>query len=115
MGKKVKHMGMAMTEEEHEKWHKERGEITLREHEALIKKMGITKEQHEEWHKKHGMSPEGKSESARKLINPYAIGGGFLNYCVTQGWLIQEGKGRSVRYYSTKRGEEELKKFGIKV
>jgi len=35
--------------------------------------------------------------------------------CVKQGWLIQEGKGRNAKYYVTKQGEEELKKFGIEI
>jgi hypothetical protein len=108
-------MGMTMTEEEHEKWHKEHGEITPTEHELLTKKMGITKGQNEEWHKEHRTNPRSQSESARKSLNPFAIGGGFLDYCVKQGWLIREVKGRSSRYYSTKKGKEELEKFGIKV
>jgi hypothetical protein len=114
MGKKVKHMGMAMTEQEHEKWHTEHGELTEREHETLTRNMGITKEQHEEWHKKHGVPLEAASKTGQKPINPYAIGGGFLSYCVRQGWLTQEGKGRNARYYATKKGEEELEKFGIR-
>jgi hypothetical protein len=114
-GKKEKHLGMTLTEEEHEKWHKEHGEITAKEHETLTKKMGITKEQHEEWHKEHGAHPESQIESARRSLNPFAIGGGFLDYCVKQGWLIREGKGRSARYYSTEKGKEELERFGIRV
>ena len=115
VGKKVKHMGMTMTEEEHEKWHRELGEITPKEHELLTEKMGITKEQHEEWHKEHGVQSESQGGSTRKSLNPFAIGGGFLDYCVIQGWLIREVKGRSARYYATEKGKEELKKFGIKV
>jgi hypothetical protein len=115
MVKKVKHMGMTMTEEEHEKWHKEHGEMTPAEHEDLTRNMGISEKEHEEWHKKHGVPLEPQGETGQKPINPYAVGGGFLSYCVKQGWLIQEGKGRNTRYYATKKGQEELAKFGIRV
>jgi len=85
MGKKVKHASMTITEEEHEKWHKEHEEITPAEHEDLTRKMSITEKEHEEWHKKHGVPPEPWSKTGQKPINPYAIGGGFLSYCVKQG------------------------------
>jgi ABC-type xylose transport system substrate-binding protein len=112
--KKVKHMGMTMTEEEHEKWHKEQHEMTPQQHEALMKKMSISKEEDKEWHKKHSVT-KALRKQVQKLINPFAVGGGFLNYCVKQGWLVQRGKGRSAKYYVTEEGEAELRKFGIEV
>jgi hypothetical protein len=51
----------------------------------------------------------------QKPVNPFAVGGGFLAYCVKQGWLIQEGESRAARYYVTPEGEEALGRFGIKV
>lgn len=51
----------------------------------------------------------------QKSVNCFAIGGGFLSYCVKQGWLTQEGKGRKTKYYITEKGKEELKKFDIDV
>ncbi len=86
MGRKIGHMGMTMTGQEHERWHK-----------------------------KDRVAPKDPGKPGHKQINCYAIGGGFLGYCVKKGWLIQEGKGRNAKYYVTKDGEKELKKFGIDV
>lgn len=41
--------------------------------------------------------------------------GGFLEYCVKQGWLIKEGKGKNTRYFATPEGEKALARFGIEV
>jgi DNA-binding transcriptional regulator PaaX len=43
------------------------------------------------------------------------IGGGFLTYCVKQGWLTQEGKGNKTRYFATGKGRHELAKFDIHI
>jgi hypothetical protein len=51
----------------------------------------------------------------RTPINPYWVGGGFLDYCVRQGWLIKEREGRSVRYFATAVGVTALKDFGIEI
>jgi len=50
-------------------------------------------------------------------INPYWWGAKFLEYCVKQGWLEQEGSGeRGTKWYPTGKGRKELKeKFGIEV
>lgn len=112
---KKKHMGMNITEEEHRKWHEEHSEITPEKHKALMKKMGITEKEDREWHKTHKTLEETTKTPSRKPLNCFAIGGGFLDYCVKQGWLIREGKGRSVKYYATSEGKEELKKFDIKI
>jgi hypothetical protein len=75
-----------------------------------IKHMGmnLSKEGHE-GAQKEGIRPE------RKPVNCFVIGGGFLGYCVSKGWLMQEGKGRNAKYFVTNIGKEELKKFGIKL
>lgn len=56
-----------------------------------------------------------KRATDKKSVNPFAIGGGFLGFCVSKGWLMQEGKGRNAKYFATDEGKEELKKFGIKL
>ena len=77
--------------------------------------MTMTRQDGEKRHEKAGVSPRKPGRPGHRQVNCYAIGGGFLTYCVKQGWLIQEGKGRSTKYYVTKDGEEELKGFGIEV
>lgn len=48
----------------------------------------------------------------KKSINPFAVGGGFLAWCVKQGWLIQQDK----QYFATKEGARELReRFDIKL
>ncbi len=144
--KTIRHIGMTLTDKEHEQWHRQHKELTPEEHEQLMKQMGISPEEDKKWHREHGamtpedhvriaemlekkgiskeeqqkwhqeksagMQPEG-SES--KPLNPFMIGGGFLTYCVKQGWLIQEGKGTKTRYFATEQGRRELAKFDIHI
>ena len=63
---------------------------------------------------RHTKSPKEAYEAERKPVNPFAVGGGFLVYCVGQGWLVQEGKGRNAKYYVTNEEKKELRKFHIK-
>jgi hypothetical protein len=64
----------------------------------------------------HGMPTKNANTSEKKPVNPFAVGGGFIDYCVKQGWMIQEGNSRHAKYYVTKIGEEKTKKeFGIKI
>lgn len=113
--------------------------MTPQKHEALMQKMGVSKEQDEEWRREHGLPPpvaeaDGAArgvrefpltptlsarggegvQAVRKPVNCFAIGGGFLAYCVRQGWLEQEGAGRSARYFVTAEGRRRLEEFGIK-
>ena len=115
MVKKNKHFGMEMTDEEHQKWHDGRKKMTPAQHKALMKKMGISEEEDKKWHEAHNESNQTESNLERKSVNPFAIGGGFLNYCIKHGWLILEKEGRRGRYYATKEGEKELRKFGIEI
>jgi len=114
MSKRIRHMGMTMTKEEHARWHAEHGDpptLNSRQQAALMKKLGITKEQDEEWHRTHP-GPEERPIKGTKSVNPFAVGGGFLGWCVKQGWLVQQGK----RYFVTKEGERELhERFDIKL
>jgi len=121
MGKNKKlihHVGMTMTEEEHRQWHREHDgkELTPQEHRKLMKHLGVSEEKDRQWHELQA-EPAGKRTAdpvpAGDPVNPFAIGGGFLAYCVGQGWLIQQGRGRSVKYYVTETGREALAGFGI--
>jgi hypothetical protein len=111
MAKRIRHLGMTLTQEEHDRWHKTSGELTPAQHDKLMKKLGITPEQDAAWHRTHKTPHEQRMEG-RKNINPFAVGGAFLNWCVEQGWLAMEGK----QYYATAAGARELRqRFGIKI
>lgn len=110
---KISHMGMVMTEEEHERWHTENREILPEEHEKLMRKMGVSKEQDAVWHTQHEELVV--NEDSLLSVNPFMIGGGFIDYCIGKGWMTREGKGKATRYYLTKIGKEEIKKYGIKM
>jgi hypothetical protein len=114
VGKKIHHMGMTLTKEEHDRFHKESATLTPEQHDVLMKKLGVTKEQDEEWHRTHLTLEEQRTAATvgLKEIHPFALGGGFLTWCVQQGWLVQRGK----KYFATKEGARELhQRFGIKV
>ena len=56
----------------------------------------------------------GPGEEPRLRVNPYSIAGGFLAYCIAQGWVEREGSGRSLVYYVTRHGARELEsRYGI--
>jgi hypothetical protein len=56
----------------------------------------------------------GHGEEPRVRVNPYSIAGGFLAYCIAQGWVEREGSGRGQVYYVTRTGVRELEnRFGI--
>jgi hypothetical protein len=113
MGKKkvIRHVGMTMTEAEHRKWHREHEgrKLTPEEHRKLMRHLGIRKQEDEKWHKAQSAAANGAADP----VNPFAIGGGFLNYCVRQGWLIQQGRGKAMKYYVTQEGREALAEYGI--
>ena len=114
MGKRIHHMGMTLTREEHDRFHREERDLTPERHDAMMKKLGITKEQDEEWHRTHLTLEEqrAKGMSALRGVNPLAVGGGFLNWCVQQGWIVRRGK----QYFATKEGVRELRlRYGITV
>ena len=111
MGKRIRHMGMTMTREENSRWHQEAPQLTPERHDALMKKLGVTREEDEEWHRTHLTLREQKMRGL-KSVNPFAVGGGFLDWCVKQGWLVQHGK----QYLATREGTSELhKRFAIEV
>jgi len=111
MAKKIRHMGMTLTKEEHDRWHKQARELPPEQHDTLMKKLGITPEQDAEWHRTHRTLDEQRTKG-KKSINPFAVGGAFLGWCVQQGWLVQEGK----QYFATQEGARELReRFDIKL
>ena len=114
MGKRIHHMGMTLTKEQHDRFHRESPDLVPEKHDALMKKLGVTKEQDEEWHRTHLTLAEQRALGGKglKSINPFAVGGGFLSWCVREGWLVQKG----VQYFATKEGAHELReRFGITV
>ena len=121
MGKKkklIRHLGMTVTPEEHRRWHREHQgkELTAQEHRLLMEHMGISKEQDEKWHSASGGSlGEADSDALPPgdPVNPFAIGGAFLAYCVKQGWLVQQARGRAMKYYVIRAGRKALAEYGI--
>jgi hypothetical protein len=114
MGTRIHHMGMTLTKEQHDRFHREATDLVPEKHDALMKKLGITKEQDEEWHRTHLTLGEMRTlgKKGLKEVNPFAVGGGFLSWCVKEGWLVQRGK----QYFATKEGARELReRFGITV
>ena len=52
--------------------------------------------------------------SGKQRVNPFGIGGAFVQYCVEHKILEVELKENEVKYYLTKEGEEMLEsQFGI--
>ena len=68
MGKRIHHMGMTLTKEDHDRWHEEAAELTPKQHEALMKELGTTKEQDEEWHRTHEALHEQRIREPRASI-----------------------------------------------
>jgi hypothetical protein len=113
--KTIRHWGMTLTEKEHEQWHREHMELTPEEHDQFIKHMGISPEEDEKWHKEHKNVKASSLDPNANPLNPFMIGGGFLAYCVKQGWLIQVGKGHKAKYFATEKGRRELTQMDIHV
>jgi hypothetical protein len=113
----IRHMGMTMSEEEHRRWHEKHKDkrLTPEEHAKLIEHLGVSEKQDRKWHRAEETSaPEAvEAPPGGDPINPFAIGGGFLEYCVRQGWLIRQGRGRGTKYYVTQAGREALAEYGI--
>ncbi len=104
MAKRIHHMGMIVTKEDHGQFHKTAAALTPGQHDAMMKKMGITKEQDEEWHRTHLTLAQQRAKGL-KHVEPSALGAGFLAWCVKQGWLVQQDK----KYFASKNGVRELR------
>jgi hypothetical protein len=61
------------------------------------------------------MTPVSQAADQLVPVNPYWIGGSFLEYCVRQGWMVKQRESRSLRYFCTSAGVEALVQFGIEV
>ena len=56
----------------------------------------------------------GLEMSGKQRVNPFGIGGAFVQYCVEHKILEVELKENELKYYLTKEGEEKLEsQFGI--
>ena len=111
MAKRIHHMGMIVTKEEHGQFHSTAPALSTKQHDALMKKMGITKEQDEEWHRTHLTLAEQRAKGL-KHVEASAVGAGFLAWCVKQGWLVQQDK----EFFAPQDGIRELRdRFGITV
>ena len=86
MSKRIHHMGMTLTKEEHDRFHRDSPSLNPKQHDALMKKLGITKEQDEEWHRTHLTLGEQRTREmmGMKEIHPLTVGGSFLTWCVNQ-------------------------------
>lgn len=111
----IRHMGMTMTEEEHKQWHRKHKKMRPEEHEQLMEKMGVSPQEDIRWHQQQKRCKTREVDSGNMPLNQFVIGGGFLNYCVKQGWLIREGKGVKAKYFATEKGRRELIKFDIDI
>jgi len=104
MAKRIHHMGMTLTKEDHGQFHGTAPALTPGQHDAMMKKMGITKEQDEEWHRTHLTLAQQRAKGLKR-VEPSALGAGFLAWCVKQGWLVQQDK----EYFASKDGARELR------
>ena len=104
MGKQIHHMGMILDKADHDEFHKRPPELNVRQHDALMKRMGITPEEDEAWHRTHLTLAE-QHVQGLKHIDPCAIGIAFSEFCIQQGWMVHKGKD----YFATKEGIRELR------
>jgi hypothetical protein len=116
--KPIRHLGMTISEQEHQRWHREHGGkgLTPEEHQELMKHLGVSPEEDHRWHQAQPAC--GDIETAAPgpndtPVNCFAIGGGFLEYCVKQGWLTRQGQGRTTKYYVTAAGRQALAEYDI--
>ncbi len=111
---KIHHMGMKMAKDEHDRFHAEGQDLAPERHDTLMKKLGITREEDEEWHRTHLTLGQQRALQKQGLrpVNPFQIGGAFLEWCVGQGWLEQHTQ----QYFATQEGARELhSRFGIRL
>lgn len=113
--KPIQHMGMDMTNAEHDIWHAQHQEMTEEEHGAMLDKLGISIEEDKAWHAEQDRKIPEKTYQGLKAINPFAVGGGFLDHCIAKGWVVKDGSGRQARYFVTDEGVAALRKFNIKL
>jgi hypothetical protein len=102
---------MTITKKQHDEFHSRAPVLSPKQHDAMMKRMGISKEQDAEWHRTHATLAEQRVKGL-KPINPFAVGAGFLAWCVKQGWLVQQQR----EYFAHQNGARELReRFGIEL
>ena len=65
----------------------------------ILKEMGTSNNDYKKQYKNNYIHELNFHNSEQKPINPLAIDGGFLKYCIKKGWLIRKGERRKVKYY----------------
>ena len=115
MARKTETTAMSPEERKHRDWHHDHVEMDTKAHEALMRRLGVTEQEHEIWHRLHRIPMERDEEGARQVLDPNVIGAGFVEHCISRGWIIREGHGHRARYYPTEEGRAELRKFGIEL
>ena len=111
MAKRIHHMGMTLSKDAHDKFHSGARELSTKQHQALMKRMGVTKEEDEEWHRTHMTLAEQRA-AGMKQLDASVIGASFVEWCVKQGWLVRQGK----QYLASKDGVRQLRnRFEIAV
>jgi hypothetical protein len=109
--RRIHHMGMEMSKEEHDAFHRKPGELSTRQHDSLLKRLGVTAEQDAEWHRTHRTLAEQRNKGM-KPVDPTALGAAFVTWCVKRGWLIQ----RRQEYFARPEGANEIReRFDIKI
>jgi hypothetical protein len=103
MSKRIHHMGMVVGKDEHDAFHKSAPDLTPKQHDSLMKRLGVTKEEDKEWHRTHLTLGEQRAEGLTR-VEPAVIGAGFVAWCVRQGWIVERGQER----YCTREGICEL-------
>jgi hypothetical protein len=92
---------------------KELPTMSLEDHAEFLDKMSISPEQDEALRKRPG-HPKVAVQN-QLVVDPFVIGGSFVNFCVEQGWLVIEGTGRQIKYLATEEGRQHLLELGIKI
>ena len=103
MARRIHHMGMVMNQGEHDQFHKTAPELSPKQHDGLMKRLGVSKEEDEEWHRTHLTLGEQGAQGLMH-VEPQAIGAGFVKWCAKQGWVVQRGS----EYFASKEGIREL-------
>jgi hypothetical protein len=104
-------MGKTISTREHDQFHQTASELSPKQHQALMKRMGITEEQDQEWHRTHLTLGEQRAQGLTQ-VDPLAIGAGFVAWCVKRELLVQRGK----QHFATVEGIRELsERFEIAV
>lgn len=103
MAKRIHHMGMIVRKEAHDEFHNTAPDLSPKQHDSLMKRMGITKEQDEEWHRNHLTLGEQRARGLTQ-VDPVVIGRGFVDWSLKQRLLIQRGS----QYFASKQALREL-------